>query len=89
MWNDKCLLFLFREEAGFSLVDLSGQDNKQLLKIQKEEVFSEDSDYSYMEEKTLEISFNGAVFAEINFSDEFGSSYFGLDLLNKSSSGNY
>lgn len=68
-----------------NIVDIGSQIGKKMLQIHKDEVYSDDSDYSYMEDKTMEISYNGLPFAEINFSNDVSSSYFGLDVIKKSS----
>ena len=52
-----------------------------MLTIINNEVYSNDSDYSFIEDNTMEIKHNGVPFVEIVFSNDMSTSYVGLDAI--------
>lgn len=89
MWNNKCLLFTWKEGEALNFIDVNSQDGKKMIEMHKEEGYSDDIDYSFVEEKFMEISYENNIFVEISFSHEVGASYFGLNQIIKTKFSHY
>ena len=68
-WNDQSFLFLIKENSEPDFINGSSQESKTFIQLHKDDNYDYDSDYSYMEEKFLELQYNGVTFGEVSFTN--------------------